>query len=84
LIDVGAEEAPRKEETMEKKISKKAMKAAREQVSKAFYAGCCGMQIPMMELGKVMQAGLVVALAGGSEEEIQVVVVEMAKHVGGH
>jgi len=50
------------------RVTKKQQKAIDERVEQAYYATCHGVQIGIMDIGKVFDAGRE-ALAGGADEE---------------
>ena len=54
--------------TKAKKLTKKQEKALDRRVEQAYYATCSGVQINIMDIGKVFSTGRE-ALAGGADEE---------------
>ena len=49
-------------------------KAIDKRVEKAYYASCSGIQVNMMDIGKIFNAGRVACANGASEDELKTVI----------
>jgi hypothetical protein len=56
---------------METKLTNAQSKKIDKRVEMAYYATCCGIQIKIMDMGKVFSVGRDAVLAGASEEELR-------------
>ncbi len=64
-----------------RKATKRQMKAMEEKVEQAYYANCSGIQINIMDIGKVFAAGTKALQEGATDEGMAKAVVDFVETI---
>ena len=67
--------------TATKKLTKRQLKAIDKRVEQAYYATCSGVQINIMNIGKVFAAGRAALAAGADETGLRAAIVEFVETI---